>query len=156
MKKIRTSNLTKYELEIIDNYARVYGSLANTAGLEVLLALYTGMRFKEISGLTWEDIDLVNNSVRIVSKVSTKKIPVDSMVMFKLEDLKKEQRINYAKHGYVPETNYVFINKRMHRPTVVSLEKFISDSLNTNQRVLFRTLRDSVKEIDGHENIKRV
>ncbi|WP_125589743.1 tyrosine-type recombinase/integrase [Companilactobacillus jidongensis] len=136
--------LSLYDLNDIKNYAEAYGSYTNVSGLEVLLGIDTGMRFTELDNLTWEDVDLINCSVRIINKIGIKRIPFNESIGLKLQDLKSKQRVNYSKHGYVPETNYVFINSKLQKPTLISVESFISKSLDNDDLVSFKKLRDSV------------
>lgn len=152
MNSIETNDLTKEDLKKIENHARVYGSLKNTAALEVLMALYTGMRFSEINNLTWSNVDLTKDRIRIIDKVSVRVVSINSRMSTKLKDLKNEQYGNYIEHRYAPEIDYVFINQKMHRPVQRSLEKFISQAFDTKQHVLFRTLRDSVLKIKEESN----
>lgn len=44
-------------------------ALQNDQGFPVIIALYTGLRIGEISGLTWADIDLENQTIQIVRTV---------------------------------------------------------------------------------------
>lgn len=153
MNDIRTELLTNEEIQKIEIYAKNYGCLKNTAALEVLMALYTGMRFSEINNLTWSDVDLINNSIRIVTKTSINKIPVNSIVTSQLDILKKNQYGNYLDNHYAPEVDYVFINKKMNRPTKLGLENCISKALHTDQHVSFKVLRDSILAVkEGNNN----
>lgn len=153
MNNKRTELLTNEEIQKIESYAKNYGSLKNTAALEVLMALYTGMRFSEINNLTWSDVDLINNSVRIVNKTSINKIPVNGIVTAKLDILKKNQYENYLDNHYAPEVDYVFINKKLNRPTQLGLENRVSRALNSDQHISFKVLRDSILVVkEGNNN----
>lgn len=103
------------------NHANIY----SITKYEIALALATGMRYGEVCGLTWNDIDFKNNTIDInktydyknktgfkptKTPSSVRILDVDPITMKMMKHLKVEQAKIFLKQQYKNKNNMVFIN----------------------------------------------
>lgn len=92
----------------------------------ILTGLLTGMRFGEVAGLTWKDIDFLHKTINInktwdyhfytgfkktKTETSNRKIQVTDDLLKALKQLRIEQRSYYLKKNYHDKYDLVFRNK---------------------------------------------
>ncbi|MDD9148125.1 site-specific integrase [Sporolactobacillus sp. CQH2019] len=125
----------------------------------ILFALATGCRFSEVSGMTWDCIDLDNKTVRVDKKwdwhnthtfgptktASSKRlITIDDETAKWLEHLKVEQSAQKAKLKEDPNpNNLVFVDKTYHLVSDNAVNKtlrLLADKLSI-KKVTFHALR---------------
>ncbi len=99
---------------------------------EIALAITTGMRYGEVVGLTWNDIDFKNHTLKInkqydyqtrsgfkkkKTESSNRIIDVDIKTLDMLKRLKLMQFKLFLNQGYINKHNLVFPNNRHKIPT---------------------------------------
>ncbi|WP_313803735.1 tyrosine-type recombinase/integrase [Cytobacillus sp.] len=85
----------------------------------ILFAIATGKRFSEILGLTWECVDLVNQTVTIYKTWMLN----TNMILDLMSILKHEQQVLAAKTGITNKKNLCFINSKFELVTNNAVNK---------------------------------
>lgn len=119
----------------IRHYCLTHASIYAITRYEIALALATGMRYGEVSGLTWNDIDFKNNTINInktydykyrsgfkptKTPSSVRLLNVDPTTMKLIKHLKIEQAEIFLKQDYKNKDNMVFRNALHQIPSDVS------------------------------------
>lgn len=116
----------------IRDYCLKHASMSAISKYEIALSLATGMRYGEIIGLTWEDIDFDKNTIDInktydykyrtgfkptKTHSSIRKLDIDPITAKMLKNLKHEQKKLFLKQKFQNKDNLVFINSQHHVPS---------------------------------------
>ncbi|WP_099974216.1 site-specific integrase [Lactobacillus terrae] len=127
----------------------------------IFVGLRTGMRYGEVVGLTWDDIDFYNQTINInktydyhnhtgfkptKTESSNRIIDIDKETVLELKKLKQTQSINFVEQGYRDPLNAVFRNNRKNIPTNDTTNKVLRDLLkrgNIQKSITFHALRHS-------------
>lgn len=127
LKYLETDVASKLKKTALDN-----ASMFNISAYEILFALDTGARYAEIVGLTWDNVDLKNNSISIKrtydykqrtgflptkTESSIRDITISNDLKKELKKLKLQQQTLFLKQGYPNKDQFVFINNRHEVPT---------------------------------------
>nr|WP_246066978.1 site-specific integrase [Cytobacillus solani] len=136
MKDLNRNMHQKFINEIAPNYATE--TVRYISRYIILFAIATGTRFSEILGLTWECVDLVNQTVTInktwdakykndfsdTKNYSSKRtITIDKETRDLLSILKHEQKVLAAKTGLRNKKNLCFINSKFELVTNNAVNK---------------------------------
>lgn len=134
----KSKNIKYFELDEaykIRNYCLNHASIHTITRYEIALALATGMRYGEVSGLTWNDIDFKKNTINInktydyknrsgfkstKTPSSVRLLDVDPTTMKLIKHLKIEQAQIFLKQNYKNKNNMVFINAHHQIPSDVA------------------------------------
>lgn len=118
-------------LQKVKNKALEKATLASTTRYAILTGIYSGMRYSEVLGLTWNDIDFDNNQITInkswdytythdfkptKNKPSNRVIDIPLELVNILKQLKAEQSKRWMKIGYRDDKNLVFRNAKRQIP----------------------------------------
>lgn len=132
--KKKSKEIKYFELEEaykLRNFCLHNSDIFKIVRYEIALSLATGMRYGEIVGLTWSDIDFDNNTIDInktydyknntgflptKTPSSVRKLDVDPVTMKLLKQLRFEQAKLFFKQKYKNKTGFVFINSRHEIP----------------------------------------
>lgn len=116
----------------IRQYCLKHANIYSITKYEIALALATGMRYGEVCGLTWNDIDFKNNTINInktydyknrdgfkstKTPSSVRILDVDPITMKMMQHLKIEQAKAFLKQKYKNKNNMVFINNLHQIPS---------------------------------------
>lgn len=158
MKYLEIENLQKLKDKTVEN-----ATLASTTRYAILTGIYTGMRYSEVLGLTWDDIDFDENQISInkswdyaythnfkptknASSIRTIDIPLELTSI--LNRLKIEQSKRWIKIGYRDDKNLVFRNSKREIPGDSAVNKMLRSIQNEckipkEQQITFHGLRHS-------------
>ncbi|MDK1716590.1 tyrosine-type recombinase/integrase [Dellaglioa algida] len=135
------------------------GSFLTITRLEILFGLLTGCRYGEVTGLTWDCVDLVNRNVTIdkaydyIKRTGFKKtkttssirtISINDTLITMFKDLKEQQSKLFATQGFNNKLNFVFITKYHEIPSDNAVNKTlrkILTELDTKNKITFHGLR---------------
>jgi len=134
-KKVSDKKIKYFEIDEADEIRKECletASMRYITKYEIALAIATGMRYGEVTGLTWKDIDFETNKIDInktydyhhrtgfkkTKTVSSNRIiDVDPITMNMLKRLKHEQAELFLKQGYRDDIGLVFNNYAHMVPT---------------------------------------
>jgi len=126
-----------------------HASLYAITKYAIALALATGLRYAEVIGLTWKDIDFDNDTIDINKTYDYKKrtgfkptktpssirnIDVDPVTMKMMKHLKLEQTKLFLKQKYQNKDNLVFMNGHHQVPGDAAANKAL-DNLQTRLNI---------------------
>ncbi|MHC9537748.1 site-specific integrase [Dellaglioa sp. BT-FLS60] len=135
------------------------GSFLTITRLEILFGLLTGCRYGEVTGLTWDCVDLVKRTVQIdkaydyIHRTGFKKtkttssvrtISINDTLITMLKNLKADQENEFLKQNFNNKFNFVFITKRHEIPSDNAVNKVLRNLLseiNAKNKITFHGLR---------------
>ncbi|WP_246001225.1 tyrosine-type recombinase/integrase [Companilactobacillus musae] len=149
------------EANKIRSYCLSKASVYSITRYEIALALATGLRYAEIAGLTWNDIDFDKNTIDVNKTYDYKKrtgfkptktassvriLDVDQITMKMLKHLKIEQAKVFLKQKYSNDINYVFMNGRHQIPGDAAANKALGNvqtklNIKNGNHLTFHALR---------------
>lgn len=137
------------EANIIRKFCLDTASMRYITKYEIALAIATGLRYGEVVGLTWDDIDFDKKTVNVnktydyikrtgfkspKTKSSYRVIEIDDITLNMLRRLKIEQAKLFLKQGYKNKKGYVFINYAHQIPTDNAANKAL-DQIQTDKEI---------------------
>lgn len=141
----KSTAISRKDLDKLRSVSTMLVSFKRPEALEILIAIDTGLRFSEINNLTWDDVDLLHNVFRVVTKIDTHEVSFSDEIGYSLLGLRKIQRQQNHAVGVSPEIPYVFKGLRNTRPTNQTMTIYISKILNSSDPIPFRYVRHAVQ-----------
>lgn len=138
-------------------------SLFNISAYEVVFALDTGARYAEIVGLTWDNVDLDNNTISIKrtydykdktgflptkTKSSVRDLAISDNLKRSLKKLYIQQQRAFLRQGYNNKDKFVFMNNRHQIPSDNAANKCLRKYLKSIDHDICKARGMSDKEID--------
>lgn len=135
------------------------GSFLTITRLEIMFGLLTGCRYGEVTGLTWDCVNLVDHTVAINKAYDYKKrtgftktktnsslrtISINDTLVKMLSDLKRQQDELFAAQGFNNKLNFVFITKTHEIPSDNAVNKTLKKLLTeiaAKNKITFHGLR---------------
>lgn len=142
--------LEQKDAEKLRSYCMETANLFYVTKFEIALAITTGMRYGEVVGLTWNDIDFNNHTLKInkqydyqtrsgfkktKTESSNRIIDIDTKTLDMLKKLKLMQSKFFLNQGYINKHNLVFLNNRHEIPTDNAANKALKSILKNNLKI---------------------
>lgn len=174
-KKSKPADLKYLELDVasrLKEMALKDESIFNISAYEIVFALDTGARYAEIAGMTWDNIDLDNNTIYIKrtydykertgflptkTESSVRELAISDNLKRSLKKLQLQQRKLFLRQGFDNKHKFVFMNNRHQIPSDSAANKVLRNYLKSidTQNYKSKGLNDKEIEKKIHSKVKK-